>query len=57
MLLSFRFFDLVTNLPEGAEEVKVGDVTYVQYGDTFYQPVEVEGNEMYEVVQIEEAER
>jgi len=47
---------LVTNLPEGAEEVKVGDVTYVQYGETFYQPVSVDGKEMYEVVQIEETE-
>ena len=46
---------LVEGLPEGAEEVKIGDVTYVQYGDTFYQPVNVDGKDMYEVVQIEEA--
>jgi len=46
---------LVEGLPEGAEEVKIGDVTYVQYGDTFYQPVKVDGKDMYEVVQIEEA--
>jgi hypothetical protein len=46
---------LVEGLPEGAEEVKIGEVTYVQYGDTYYQPVKVDGKEMYEVVHIEEA--
>ena len=47
---------LVETLPEGAEEVKMGDVTYVKYGETYYQPVSVDGKDMYEVVQIEPAE-
>lgn len=47
---------LVTNLPEGAEEVRIGDVTYVKYGDTYYQPVQVEGEDKYEVAQIESVE-
>jgi hypothetical protein len=45
---------LVENLPEGGEEVKIGDVTYVKLGDTYYQPVEADGENMYEVVNVEE---
>lgn len=44
----------VSHLPEGAEEVKVGDETYVKYGDTYYMPVQVDNEEMYEIVQVEE---
>lgn len=44
---------LVENLPEGAEEVRMGEVTYVKYGETYYQPVQVDGKNMYEVVQVE----
>lgn len=44
---------VVSNLPEGAEEVKVGDQTFVKYGDTYYMPVEVDGKNMYEIVQVE----
>jgi hypothetical protein len=47
---------IVPNLPEGGEEIKVGDITYVKIGETFYQPVEVNGKEMYEVVNVEPAE-
>src|SRR5262245_25330049 len=47
---------VVENLPEGGEEVKIGDVTYVKYGDTYYQPIEKDGKNMYEVVNIEEGE-
>lgn len=45
---------VVENLPEGGEEVKVGDVTYVKYGETYYQPIQQEGKNMYEVVNVEE---
>jgi hypothetical protein len=45
---------VVANLPEGGEEVKVGDVTYVKYGDTYYQPIQKDGKNMYEVVNVEE---
>jgi len=47
---------IVENLPEGGEEVKIGDVTYVKYGETYYQPFEQNGKNMYEVVQVEEGE-
>lgn len=43
---------VVEHLPQGAEEVKVGDQTYVKYGETYYQPVQVDGNEMYEVAEV-----
>ena len=45
---------LVENLPEGGEEVKIGDITYVKYGETYYQPVQIDGENMYEVVNVEE---
>ena len=45
---------VVENLPEGGEEVKIGDVTYVQYGETYYQPIQQDGKNMYEVVNVEE---
>ncbi|WP_230981518.1 DUF6515 family protein [Echinicola salinicaeni] len=47
---------IVENLPEGAEEVKIGHQTYVQYGETYYQPIQLDGKNMYEVVQVEEEE-
>ncbi len=47
---------VVENLPEGAEEVKIGDQTYVQYGETYYQPIQENGKNMYEVVQVEAEE-
>lgn len=45
---------VVENLPEGGDEVKIGDVTYVKYGETYYQPIELDGKNMYEVVNVEE---
>ena len=47
---------VVENLPEGGEEVKIGDVTYVQVGKTYYQPIKKDGKEMYEVVNVEKAD-
>jgi biotin carboxyl carrier protein len=44
---------VVQNLPDGGKEVKIGDQTYVQVGDTFYQPIQQDGKNMYEVVQVE----
>jgi hypothetical protein len=45
---------IVKNLPEGGEEVKLGDVTYVKIGETYYQPIEKDGENMYEVVDVRE---
>jgi len=46
---------VVESLPEGGEEVRIGDVTYVKYGETYYQPIQQDGKNMYEVVQVEVA--
>ncbi|AWW32111.1 hypothetical protein DN752_19305 [Echinicola strongylocentroti] len=48
---------VVTNLPEGAEEVKVGDQTYVKYGETYYQPVQVDNKNKYEVADVQDADQ
>jgi hypothetical protein len=45
---------VVSNLPEGGEEVKLGDVTYVKLGETYYQPIQQDGKNVYEVVSVEE---
>ena len=47
---------VVEELPEGGEEVKIGDYTYVKIGDVYYQPVEVDGENKYEVVDVKEEE-
>ncbi len=44
---------IVPNLPEGGEEVKVGDRTYVKFGETYYQPIQVDGKDMYEIVEVQ----
>lgn len=46
---------VVSNVSEGGEEVKMGDVTYVKLGETYYQPIQMNGKNMYEVVDVEEA--
>ena len=45
---------LVENLPEGGVETKIGDITYVKVGETFYQPIDKDGKNMYEVVEVTE---
>jgi len=43
---------IVPHLPDGGEEVKVGDRTYVKFGETYYQPIQVDGKDMYEIVEV-----
>lgn len=47
---------IVPSLPEGGEEVKVGENTYVQFGEVYYQPIQVDGKDMYEIVEVREDE-
>jgi Ni/Co efflux regulator RcnB len=47
----------VENLPEGGKEEKLGEQTYVKIGETYYQPVEIDGKKMYEVVEIGEEKK
>ncbi len=44
---------IVPHLPEGGEEVKVGDRNYVKFGETYYQPIQVDGKDMYEIVEVQ----
>lgn len=44
---------IVESLPEGGKEEKIGDITYVKIGETYYQPIQKDGKNMYEVVLIE----
>jgi biotin carboxyl carrier protein len=45
---------VVEHISEGGEEVKMGDVTYVKFGETYFQPIQENGKNMYEVVDVEE---
>jgi Family of unknown function (DUF6515) len=45
---------IVLNVSDGAEEVKMGDVTYVKLGETYFQPINEGGKDMYEVADVEE---
>ena len=47
---------IVPHLPEGGEEVKVGDITMIQFGETYYMPIQVDGEDMYEIVDVSEDE-
>jgi hypothetical protein len=46
---------VVEHLAEGGEEVKLGEVTYVKLGETYYQPIQLDGKNKYEVVDVEAA--
>jgi hypothetical protein len=45
---------IVPHLPEGGEEIKIGEQTYVKFGDTYYQPIQLDGEEAYEIVEVKE---
>ncbi|MBL7471174.1 DUF6515 family protein [Robertkochia sediminum] len=45
---------IVPHLPDGGEEVRIGDRTYVRFGETYYQPIQLDGKNMYEIVEMEE---
>ena len=40
--------------PDGGEEVRIGEITYVKVGETYYQPIQEDGKDKYEVVKVEE---
>jgi len=48
---------IVSSLPEGGEEVKLGEVTYVKLGETYYQPIQQNGKDVYEVVNVEDEKK
>jgi len=44
---------IVNDLPDGCEQVKYGTVTYLKYNNAYFQPIQYNGANAYEVVQIE----
>jgi len=44
---------IVYNLPDGATTVTAGDITYLQYNGAYYQPIQFNGQDAYEVVDME----
>lgn len=44
---------VVEHLADGGEEVKMGEITYVKLGETYYQPIQQNGKNMYEVADVE----
>ena len=46
---------VVEHLPEGGEEVTVGDQKFVKFGETYYQPIQQNGKNVYEVVEVKAA--
>jgi hypothetical protein len=44
---------VVEHISDGGEEVKLGDITYVKLGETYYQPIQLNGKNVYEVVDVE----
>jgi biotin carboxyl carrier protein len=45
---------VVEHISEGGEEVKLGDQTYVKFGETYFQPIQLDGKNVYEVADVEE---
>jgi hypothetical protein len=45
---------IVYDLPEGAEEFSAGDYQYLEYNNTIYQPITIDGRNAYEVVELDE---
>ncbi len=44
---------VVYSLPQGAMPVQVDSYNYVQYNGTYYQPIQINGQDAYEVVEME----
>lgn len=45
---------VVYNLPQGASQVQIDNYDYVVYNDTYYQPIQINGQDAYEVVEMEQ---
>jgi Family of unknown function (DUF6515) len=45
---------VVEHVSEGAEEVTLGDQKFVKMGETYFQPIQENGKDMYEVADVEE---
>ena len=45
---------IVYNLPDGCQQIQAGNnITYLMYNNAYFQPIEYNGQNAYEVVEIE----
>ena len=44
---------IVYNLPDGCEQVQADNITYLKYNGAYFQPIQYNGQNAYEVVDIE----
>jgi hypothetical protein len=44
---------VVYHLPGGCEPVQYGNITYMRYNNTFFQPIFYNGQNAYEVVEVQ----
>ena len=45
---------VVYDLPEGATQLTAGNITYLQYNNSIFQPIMVDGKPAYEVVDLDQ---
>jgi hypothetical protein len=45
---------VVEHLPDGGEEVELGDIKYVKIGEIYFQPIQQDGKNVYEIASVEE---
>jgi len=44
---------IVNTLPDGCEQVQAGNITYLKYNNAYFQPIQYNGQDAYEVVEME----
>jgi hypothetical protein len=44
---------VVPNLPDGCQQIQAGNIIYLRYNNAYYQPILYNGQNAYEVVEIE----
>jgi hypothetical protein len=44
---------IVSNLPDGCEQIQANGITYLKYNGAYFQPIQYEGQDVYEVVDME----
>jgi hypothetical protein len=45
---------VVEHLPDGGEEVDMGGTKYVKFGEVYFQPIQQDGKDVYEIASVEE---
>jgi Family of unknown function (DUF6515) len=44
---------IVADLPDGCVPVQAGNITFLKFNNTYFQPIQFNGQNMYEVVEVE----